>query len=282
MRLLAVSVACFVLITSTVWGQEPPQPATSQENADAAAEFAAAEAKRYEIQLTGIRQPLVLEEKPLLRWSNPLHGEVYGSVMLWTRNRCPEAMTSIYRFFDRKQINAELVSLSESSLSAERSGKKRWQTEPGVKFAVLEGAPVPGDTAEKRQLQLRSLARKFSAQMAERDDDTKFSELRLMARPIYQYAASDRSGREGSVFAFVTTNDPEVLLILESVLDKDRRSWRYAAARLHYCALRLELNEKAVWEVPRLAPPWEHLRGPDGAYLILQWDTVDAAEADRG
>lgn len=278
MKFFTVLAVGLALASSLAFAQDVGK--SSKENAEAAAAFAEAEAKRYEILIGKSKKPLHLEEKTLLRWSNPVRAEVYGSVVLWTQDECPEALASIYKFFDRKQVNVELVSLSASPLSASRSGKPRWETDAGVAFQALMDGPEPAATTEKRQLQLRSLARTFTAHLAERDDDSKFSELRLMARPLYQYTASDDSGREGAVFAFVTTTDPEVLLILEAKPEGGKRTWRYAAARLHFCRLQLKLDDKVVWDVPQVAPPWDALRGPRGDYVILQWDTVEGAEAD--
>jgi hypothetical protein len=278
--LAALSLFTAGMTVLTGHGQEPPAAATNDQNAAAAAEFAAQEAPRYKIHRQDARQGFALEEKPLLRWSNPVRAEVYGTVVLWTEKKCPAALGSIYRYFDRNQINVELVSLLDAPLVAERSGVVRWRSGAGVKYLPLPEAPQAAESAERRKLQMRKLAQQFTAQLAERDNDGKFSELRLMSRPIYQYTASDNSGREGALFAFVTTNDPEALLIVESASDGRERSWRYAAARLNFCRLQLKLGEKVVWDVPQLAPPWEKLRGPDGDYLILQWDTLADAEKD--
>lgn len=253
---------------------------TAQENAEIAAKFAAQEAQRYEIVVGRDEKPLALEKQPLLRWSNPLRAEVYGSVLLWTRASRPEALASIYCYFDRAQVNAELVSLAQSPLVAKRSGKVRWSADAGVKYAPLAGPPAPAETREKRHLQMRSLARRFRGSIGDRDDDSKFEELRLMARPLYQYAVDDKSGHEGALFAFVTTNDPEILLLIESRLGESGREWHYAAARLNFCRLQLALDGKTVWDEPQLAPPWEKLRGPEGKYVILQWDSRE--EAGKG
>jgi hypothetical protein len=250
-------------------------------NAAKAAEFAATEAVRYEIRPDDDKAPFKLTADPVLRWSNPTTGEVYGSVYLWTRDGCPAAVASIYQYFDRKQLNVELVSLSESPLSAKRNDKVRWTPEAGIEFRTLPDAPAPADTRERRRLQARALAGKFVGHLAERGNDNKLQELRLLAKPLVQYEATDKSGREGAVFAFVTTNDPEILLLIESRPAKaGGREWVWAAARMHYCRLLLRLGEKDVWDVPAAAPPWDQIRGPKGKYVILQWDTPEAAAKD--
>jgi hypothetical protein len=278
---LCCLVAAVVVVAATP-AQEPKAPAEKEVlsgNVLKAAEFAAAESQRYDIRhADGGKQPLTLLKQPVLRWSNPLRGEIHGSVVLWTNGGCPEAAASIYQFFHRKQLNVELVSLTEAPLKAERNGKVRWSPEAGLKFAALAGGPEPATTPEQRQFQMRGLARKFAGFLAEPDQpDDKLTELRLMARPLHQYEASDGSGREGAVFAFVTTTDPEILLLIESRRGAKGREWVWAAARMHFRPLQLKLADKVVWEVPAAAPPWDKIRGPEGKYIILEWPTPEAA-----
>jgi hypothetical protein len=253
----------------------------ASDNAAAAAAFAAVEAKRYDLRHSN-KAPAGFElaEQPLLRWSNPTDGEVHGSVYLWTEKGCPEAVASIYKFFDREQINIELVSLSEFPYEARRNGRLRWTPEAGVAFKALPDAPAAAETAERRQLQMRSIARRFTGALADRGDGTTLTQLRLMARPLHTYKSSD-DGREGALFALVSTTDPEILLMVESRKTEAGRKWMFAAARMHFCRLQLKCDDKVVWEAPQAAPPWEPLRGPKGQYVILQWHSEEEAAADK-
>jgi hypothetical protein len=282
---LLCSLVLVATITARAVPQPPAAPPKKEElsgNAAKAAEFAAAEAVRYEIRHADTNKPaLQLLPEPVLRWSNPLRGEVHGSVYLWTNNGCPEVAASIYQFFHMKQLNIELVSLSEAALRADRNGRLRWSPEAGVKFAPLPGGPRPAATPDARQLQMRALARKFTGYLAEPEEaDNKLTELRLLANPLHRYEAADGSGREGAVFALVTTNDPEIVLLIESRKGKGGREWVWAAARMHFRPLQLKLADVVVWDVPAAAPPWNKIRGPEGTYVILEWATAEAAAKD--
>lgn len=264
---------------------QPPTAPKKEElsgNAAKAAEFAAAEAMRYDIRHANKEKTaLKLLPDPVLRWSNPLRGEIHGSVYLWTNNGCPEATASIYQFFHKNQLNIELVSLSEVPLKAHRNGRLRWSPEAGVEFKPLPGGPAAADTTDKRQLQMRALARKFTGYLAEPGEkDDKFTELRLMPNPLHRYEATDGSGREGAVFALVTTTDPDIVLLIESRKTAGGREWVWAAARMHFRPLQLKLADQVVWEVSAAAPPWNKIRGPQGRYVILEWATADAAAKD--
>jgi hypothetical protein len=277
---------CSLALLAAVTAGATPQPPADKEsltgNAAKAAEFAAAEAVRYQIRHADRgTKTLKLLPQSVLRWSNPLRGEVHGSVYLWTNNGCPEVAASIYQFFHRDQLNIELVSLSEVPLKADRNDRLRWSPEAGVKYAALPESPPPADTTEKRQVQMRSLARKFTGYLAEPGEaDDKLTELRLMTTPLHRYEATDGSGREGAVFALVTTTDPEIVLLIESRKGAGGREWVWAAARMHFRPLQLKLADKVVWEVPAAAPPWDRIRGPEGKYVILEWATAEAAARD--
>src|SRR5689334_2160368 len=102
-------LGCLAIVASVATAAAPQIPADKEPltgNAAKAAEFAAAEAVRYDIRhADGNRPALKLMPEPVLRWSNPLRGEAHGSVYLWTRDGCPEVAASIYQFFERKQLN---------------------------------------------------------------------------------------------------------------------------------------------------------------------------------
>jgi len=276
-------VALVAFHLGTAWAQEPATPPnqTASENATNAAAFAATEAKRYELRHSdNAKDTFSLVEQPLLRWSNPTDGEVHGAVYLWTRDGCPEAAASIYKFFDRKQLNVELVSLSEYPLHVRRSNRVRWTPEVALTFKPAPEAPAAADTVERRQLQMRSIARQFTGSLADRGDDTTLSQLRLMSRSLHTYQSSDGT-REGALFALVSTTDPEILLLIESRKTDDKRAWMFAAARMHFCRLQLKVGDTVVWEASQAAPPWDAIRGPKGDYVILEWQTEDQAAADK-
>ena len=125
-RLLG-SLTLVAAVAAGVFSQTPVQPPKKEAlagNAATAAEFAGAEVVRYDIRYADKEKPrpkFKLVPESVLRWSNPIRGEVHGSVYLWTHDGCPAAIASIYQFFQKAQLNIELVSLSEVPLTGERS-----------------------------------------------------------------------------------------------------------------------------------------------------------------
>ena len=61
--------------------------------------LAQAEAAAYTIQVEGRSRPLTLQPEPVLKWSNPVVGTIYGDVFVWTDEGRPEVVASIYKWY---------------------------------------------------------------------------------------------------------------------------------------------------------------------------------------
>ena len=86
--------------------------------------FAKREAASYTIRLEGSDRPLTLRPEPVLSWSNPVMGQIYGEVFVWTADGRTEAVASIYRFYAPAPHRAdEFHSLALGKLIAEREGQ---------------------------------------------------------------------------------------------------------------------------------------------------------------
>jgi hypothetical protein len=241
-----------------------PESQTQSEAAEAAA-FARSEADHWKLTCEDSRvRKLDLLADPVLRWSNPAVGRVYGSVFLWTAEGRPIAAASIYRWFaPYTQRTAEFVQLSSHAVVAERDGRKRWTPESRlVKSHPLDDAPPPDNSARKRAAQMRLLAGEFTPELTDKrviNEGTR-QQLRLLEKPIYQYGAGPGGLVEGALFAFVVGTDPEVLLLLEAREIEDKAVWHYALARMNRDAMHVRYHDREVWSVPYLEKPWSDSR----------------------
>jgi hypothetical protein len=247
--------------------QDEATATESQTHAEAAeaATFARNEADNWKLSCDDGRvRKLDLLADPVLRWSNPAVGRVYGSVFLWTADGRPIAAASIYRWFaPYTQRTAEFVQLSSHAVVAERDGRKRWTPDAGlVKFHPLADAPLPDKSSRKRAAQMRLLAGEFAPELTDKrviNEGTQ-QQLRLLEKPIYQYGAGAGGLIEGALFAFVVGTDPEVLLLLEAREIEDKAVWHYALARMNRDAMRVRHRDREVWSVPFLEKPWADSR----------------------
>ena len=258
----------------TVGGRKSEAASQVESESAEAARFARDEARKWELFAEGTKRvKLELSPEPVLRWSNPAAGRVYGSVFVWTAEGRPVAVASYYRWFSPyTQRTAEFVSLSPVALSAERLHRKQWSPPAGkVTLQPIPEAPVPDESAKKRLAQMRNLAREFVPELIDRRVVVEGTEqqLRLLDQPIYKYGAGDGGLLEGGLFAFVVGTDPEVLLVIEAREGEEGRRWHYALARMNRDAMRVRHKDHEVWSVPHLETPWSDISAP---YLLF---TVD-------
>lgn len=282
-RNLFVLAAMLSCASWPLCGRASDDAAQAKARAKETAEFAAREMKRYRFEAVktddGESTEIKVRDGAVLNWSNPVRGEIYGSVYVWTEAGRPQAFVCVYRFFTApRHIAAEWTSLSTEKLTAFRNDAEFWTPQkPGVEFKPIPGAPVPAATASRRLIQLRGLAKQFTVKAAERDRPDDFSDLRLLTRPVYRHESFEKDERDSAVFCFTLATDPEAILVLESRPTKDGPRWHYASARSTYRGLRLFHKDKMVWDVPQIAPPWSNLRNPDGTFRRIQWSSWEEA-----
>jgi hypothetical protein len=206
-----------------------------------------------------------LHGQPLLRWSNPTAGSVYGEVYLWTVDRRPAVIASIYRWYHPyKDSTVELVSVSEAGAQCKEDETSQWRTKtPGLQFADLAGASPPAASVRARLGQMRAMARDFTAELTDkRSGDAVVRELRLLDQPAYRYESPASKVIDGGLFAFVEGTDPEAWLLLEAVEENGGRRWRFALARMNIDTLRIRRGEAIVREWEGLRNAWSDRTTP--------------------
>ncbi len=249
---------------------DPPteQPSTSDvDRAEETVRRAHAEAALYEITRSTDRQARPeLRDKPILKWSNPSEGSLFGSVVLWTVEGRPEAVASIYRWYgDKQEFHAEIKSLSTHALTVVRNKETTWDAQPSdITFHELSHEPPAGSDAGRLR-QLRDIARRFSATLIHPRRGT--NTLRLLPQPVYRYQKTPQDVIDGGMFAFVQGTDPEVFLMVEAVKTAEGPRWRYAVSRMNMHELHLSLDSKEVWTVIELT--WNEASSRRGPYTIL-------------
>ena len=58
-------------------------------------------------------------------------------------------------------------------------------------------------------------------------------------------------GLIGALFAYVQDTDPEVVMALEAIGDKDKAEWHYACVRATSGGLEVKLGDEVVWTAPK-------------------------------
>ncbi len=201
------------------------------------------------------QKPIVLESKPLLRWSNPISGMIDGSLWLWTQDGRPVATVDIFAGNKSQSWNHQMQSLSTEPFECKLDGQLRWTPQkPGLELKPVPMAGAPAKTAAARLVQMRAIARDFSVQddfkTTFRGTEFQTHQLRLLAQPLYRYGREDQPVNDGAVFAFVLATACEALLIVESHAADPEPAWYYGLAGQTCYELRAEYQKQPVWSQP--------------------------------
>ena len=202
-------------------------------------------------------EPLPLRDEPLLRWAGAFGNSGGGALFVWTRSDGrPAAVAQSFLTSDRLWLH-EFQSLSEGTFRFTKDGAPAWTPEKaGIEPKPLPGAPDPAASEVGRLVQMRSLARRFTA--TDRFEERGAYELRLLATPVFRYAGGPV--RDGGLFALVNGTDPEVLLMLESRETAAGPKWHYALAPMTGYAVEATLDGRPVWDMPFRKPPFDPLK----------------------
>jgi hypothetical protein len=252
-------------------------PARGSEESDETTRLGEADLPHWKLWRGTDRQTeLKLEPKPVLRWTNPEIGRVYGDVYVWTADGRPEVVMSLLKAWEPADVlHAEMHTLSLGALEAERAGQQVWQPmKPGLGLHDVPGAPKPAATPVRRLSQMRALAGEFSAELTDyrRNPTGERQPLRLLTQPIYRYQTAREELLDGGMFAFVLGTDPEVFLLLEARQGPDGARWQFGLARMNPDPVAVTYREDEVWHLPRadlqdpLHDPYALIRLPESPH----------------
>jgi hypothetical protein len=227
--------------------------------------FAKQEAAAYTFRLEGSDRPLRFHPEPVLSYTDPVVGGVYGDAFIWTADGRPEVVAAIYRFYTRDpHRGAAFDSLSLGKLAGEREGAVVWSpARPGVELKPIPGAPAPADSAAGRLRQMRALAQEFTSRQTTRAGVD--SAMRVLSQPLYRYEGTQGDLIDGGLFVFVHGGAPEIFLLIEARRTRDGAAeWRFGANRPHGIDLRLYHRGHLIWRAPEI--PWSQIIDPQEPY----------------
>lgn len=241
-RALGLTIGLLIVASSVTSAQAPP--ATLREMLDGAIEqftvFAGEEEKEPAKTVVA------------LRWANNARGSEDGMTLLYVHHGRPLAAACIYPWNGR--VIHDFESLTTDRIVARRGDQTVWRPQTGgVEFANVPDAPAPAATAAQRLRQMKSIAAEFeSTMLGWKADSTDREELRLLTKPLYRYEPAKETGLlDGAVFGFAMGTDPESLLLLQAIGDKEDAKWQFAFARRTSGELEGRYREKVVWNAAR-------------------------------
>lgn len=241
------------------------------------------------------KSALQLRETPVFQWTNVVGEHAQrGHVFLWLHEGRPEAIGTI--FSTRASAPGKRMIVHEfHTLSAERlfpetptTSAYRWSPKRGITLRPCEEVPSVAESASQRLLQMRTIARSFSAESRSREGTTW--KLRLLPTPLCQYESPSRQVLQGSLFAMVSSagTDPELLILVEARRAKEQDKWHWHSAALRFSDKDLTVQQqgKQLWssltdEAHRaeIKNDYTLIEQPDKTYACYRARTVDELSA---
>jgi hypothetical protein len=207
-----------------------------------------------------------LQPKPLLTYSNPVRGDVQGSVFVWTRDARPEVVGAFFDFRTEDKLDSELHALATAGIAGWRDGREFWNpAKPGVKFQSVPGSQDPAATPVARLRQMRELAGEFTVER-EHPEQGK-GQMRLLPQPIYRYASLKANVADGAMFVYVEGTDPEAYLLIEA-RGGESPQWEFAFARMNIVKFTGAYKGDVVWEVGEVS--WDEVFDRHEPYAIIR------------
>jgi hypothetical protein len=231
-----------LVITLCLLGQPP-------DKFDAVRAEYLADARKYSFHHDAERQhELKLVEKPVMRWATD--DDWSGDVFVWTHAGRPEVIGCILSGpgTSGRPVYHEFHLLAEQPIAqVDLQTHRRWQPETGLPVSPIPEAPNPAESAAGRLVQMRQIARDFTANM-EADGNW---ELRLLPQPLLRYGSETGELTDGALFTYVWSKgtDPEFVLLLECRRTGSGPAWHYAPVRFSTRELWLTHHDKEVWRV---------------------------------
>lgn len=265
LAIIAVGIAC---------AEEPNAPFdVEKQNIEAALKLTRESAIKYEMLPGDGSQPLALRVEPILRWSNPERGQIYGNVFIWTNRGRPEVVGSLFKWFSPfTHMSHEFHSLSTGQMIGRYEDAEVWRSsQSALSFTPVHDAADVAPTPAARLTQMKQMARQFSARSIDREGLKH--DLRLLAQPIYRYELDKGAdSTDGALFVFVQGTDPEVWLMIEArqPTGQSNSTWQYAVARMNSIDLTVEHNGKAAWHCDIM--PSKEIYGHKAAYTSFQFN----------
>lgn len=204
-------------------------------------------AAEYEMEQGQPPVRLKLQPEPVLSYANPGgNGRSHGALFVWARDGRPEIVGAIWsrQPGEQRYVIHEMHSLALEPLTATRKGKVFWSPKgPGIEPFLIPRAPEPAATPALRLVQMRGLAREFTASTTR---GTVERQLQFRPQPVYRFE-KPTAERDGAVFVGFEDWDPELLMLVEVRANDNGPRWHAGFARFTNLPVSARHKDVQVW-----------------------------------
>ena len=231
-------------------------------------QFLKGKAEQFELRWAASdKPPLTLKSEPISLYTNWVGLSTDGATFLWLAGDRPVAALSLsIRSQPANSVYRECTSFGAAPLDCRLNGATVWSpTTGGLVAQPVKGAPIPAEGKSQRLTQMRDIARRFSVTWFNSRTD-EATQLRLQTSPLYRYDSEPANIVDGALFAVVSTNDPEIFLLVEAARERTGAAprWQFSLARMSSLKHVVRLDDQEIWSIPNYHrdPAVDRLGGP--------------------
>ncbi len=216
-------------------------------------------------------------EDPVLQYTEPVRGNVYGTLWVWGRTGRPAAVLELIRRGNPKSDSIRdwfcfhATTDRPIKLTA-RTGQTWTPQSSDLRFQALPRAPVPAETPAARMGQMRQFVRRFSAHEFYLSGRV---EMRLLPSAVHRYEDRERGLIDGAIFVIAEGTHPEATLFLEAVQPAGEAEpiWQFAIGRSGAAEMVMFYDDREVHRLPEI----ETFPPPTNSY----WRMMNVVDNER-
>ncbi|MBW3540910.1 MAG: hypothetical protein KY476_11620 [Planctomycetes bacterium] len=199
-----------------------------------------------------------LVDKPVFRYSDQPRRIVDATLWVWTDGVRPVALQKVEAYVRNGEPAWTIcfASFSPELLEVRWPDRTLVCKRPGLVLEPLPDPPALAEGEAARSLQLRRAARRFSSRIVHDPRNDVVEQMRLLPRPIYEYANDEAGLLAGAIFGLASNGtNPDAYLVIEVTRDETgAAAWQYGVVRMTSGGVTVSLDDREVWTSEWLHP----------------------------
>jgi hypothetical protein len=198
-----------------------------------------------------------LVDEPLFRYSDEQRQIRDATMWVWTVQGRPVSLMKLERYRLPEPHGRWLFNTASTSPAALEVqwpfGRNFASKKPGMTFQPLAGGPDSPESKAARLIQLKQLARRFSATMIGGARADAKTEMRLLPTPLFRYASPPQGIVDGALFGLSATGtNPDAILAIQWRGEAASEQCEFALTGMTTGGLQVRLDDRQVWSQPYL------------------------------
>ncbi|MBS0206846.1 MAG: hypothetical protein JSS49_28560 [Planctomycetes bacterium] len=196
--------------------------------------------------------------EPVFRYSDQQRQIRDATIWVWTVHGRPVALMKTERYgFPEPQPHwlFNVTSVTSDTLTVKWPFNREFVSKkPGMTFRPTTSAVDAVETKSGRLVQLKNLARRFSATMIDGVNEDVKTEMRLLTTPLFRYSSEVDEIIDGAFFGFSATGtNPDAIVAIQWQGGSSAAKCEFSVTGTTTTGLRVRLDDTEVWSQPFLS-----------------------------